>query len=1193
MSNNRELSQLASLITVDDSDRSLGINTSVGIGTINPLGTLQVNSGTSAVVVSAGGSVGIGTTNPTSRLHVVGDALITGVITATNITGTASTATKLATSRSFEITGDVVASPIFFDGTDNVSLAATIQPNSVSLGTDTTGDYVQSITGTSNQITVTDGTGESSTPTLSVPNQFTAPQDVTVTRDLQVNRNLNVTDVSTLTTLEVSGVTTTQHLNVTGVSTFAGITTNTSTLFTNQLSVAGVSTFAGITTNTSTLFANQLSVSGVSTFAGITTNTSTLFANQLSVAGVSTFAGITTNTSTLFINQLSVAGVSTFAGITTNTSTLFTNQLSVSGVSTFAGITTVTGTTLFSKQLNVSGVSTISVNSSSDALRITQLGSGNALVVEDETNPDATPFVVNASGSVGIGTTNPLGRLQVGAAGTSAVVVSAGGSVGIGTTNPQTQLHIIGAVGTASTALLIDDTDLLVRGAAPQISLQETGITNNPMWDITADGGNFNVRLNNTTPYALQLTTNATNNAIDRLALTHTGSYPVLIGTATSTGTASQTLQVHSGGAYVSGGVGIGTTSTVIGIGNSFYDGTKLYVVNTIDNASTEGAYSVVIDTHMNGAQTPPANDAEQAGLLVHTKSDVTSGSTANEHQAFGIYNVLRVNGDSDFVAGAYNNSILNHTSGTVTSYYGCYNNTESTATSTITNYYGTYSLAQPLTGSSGTIGDLVGIRARTNIDGGTATATDIFAVWANIDNDAATTQAVSGTCALYYGSYDVTTGLTNPYGVYIATAAANNYFAGNTLIGAATSTGTSTQRLQVTGGAYVSGSVGIGTTNPIEKLHVVITTNGTALKLNNTLGGGGSYVDLDFDTYITSQAGYANAPATIRVIDDGAFSGHISFRTKGSSIGASQTEKVRITGIGSVGIGTTNPGSALDVQGNIRIRDTTANSTFTTPGNLAIKDNASDPYISFHESTGTRNAYIQSHDTNGFFIVQEDALPLHLITEQSQPIIFETADVEEMRITGDGLVGIGTTNPGTLLHVHEVNSGTTPLVRIQNSNATAAHNAILLELFYSGDADVSGAASSAHYIRFRDQNTNPTGQISGSSATAVLYATSSDYRLKEDITPSTNGIERIMQFKPCEFTWKESQVRSEGFIAHEVQEVFPEAVVGSKDAVDEEGNMIPQMIDPAKMVVVLTAALQEAVQRIQYLESVVGIGSS
>ena len=152
---------------------------------------LQVTGGT-----YVSGNLGIGSTNPTSKLHVVGDARITGVVTATTfsgaVSGIAASATQLVTPRTFEITGDVVASPISFDGTGNVSLAATIQPNSVGLGTDTTGDYVRDITGTSNQISVSVTSGEGSTPTLSVPNQFTAPQDVTVTRDLLVSRNLNV-----------------------------------------------------------------------------------------------------------------------------------------------------------------------------------------------------------------------------------------------------------------------------------------------------------------------------------------------------------------------------------------------------------------------------------------------------------------------------------------------------------------------------------------------------------------------------------------------------------------------------------------------------------------------------------------------------------------------------------------------------------------------------------------------------------------------------------------------------------------------------------------------------------------------------------------------------------------------------------------------------------------------------------------
>ena len=96
---------------------------------------------------------------------------------------------------------------------------------------------------------------------------------------------------------------------------------------------------------------------------------------------------------------LTVSGISTFGG------SVSANQ----GLSVIGGLDVTYGVTL--DGLNVTGISTISVDSSNDALRITQTGSGNALVVEDETNPDATPFVVNANGSVGIGTTGSDGRL--------------------------------------------------------------------------------------------------------------------------------------------------------------------------------------------------------------------------------------------------------------------------------------------------------------------------------------------------------------------------------------------------------------------------------------------------------------------------------------------------------------------------------------------------------------------------------------------------------------------------------------------------------------------------------------------------------------------------------------------------------------------------------------------------------------
>ena len=90
-------------------------------------------------------------------------------------------------------------------------------------------------------------------------------------------------------------------------------------------------------------------------------------------------------------------------------------NINYSGIGSFGSINADIGriNTGIVTNLTVSGIATISVNSSSDALRITQTGAGNALVVEDSANPDSTPFVVTASGSVGIGTLFPQDTLDV------------------------------------------------------------------------------------------------------------------------------------------------------------------------------------------------------------------------------------------------------------------------------------------------------------------------------------------------------------------------------------------------------------------------------------------------------------------------------------------------------------------------------------------------------------------------------------------------------------------------------------------------------------------------------------------------------------------------------------------------------------------------------------------------------------
>jgi hypothetical protein len=106
--------------------------------------------------------------------------------------GISTVATKLQTGRTISLSNDLGGS-VTFDGSSDVIISATIQANSVALGSDTTGDYVQSITGTSNQITVSATSGEGSTAVISIPTNPTLPgTTVTIQNDLQVNRNLNV-----------------------------------------------------------------------------------------------------------------------------------------------------------------------------------------------------------------------------------------------------------------------------------------------------------------------------------------------------------------------------------------------------------------------------------------------------------------------------------------------------------------------------------------------------------------------------------------------------------------------------------------------------------------------------------------------------------------------------------------------------------------------------------------------------------------------------------------------------------------------------------------------------------------------------------------------------------------------------------------------------------------------------------------
>ena len=124
--------------------------------------------------------------------------------------------------------------------------------------------------------------------------------------------------------------------------------------------------------------------------------------------------------------------------------------------------------------------------------------------------------------------------------------------------------------------------------------------------------------------------------------------------------------------------------------------------------------------------------------------------------------------------------------------------------------------------------------------------------------------------------------------------------------------------------------------------------------------------------------------------------------------------------------------------------------------------------------------------------------------------------------------------------------------------------------------------------------SSTPVGDIVVTTS-STAYNTSSDYRLKENETPIVDGIERLKQLKPYKFNFKaDADTTVDGFFAHEVSSVVPEAISGEKDATetytdengDEQTIIKPQAIDQSKLVPLLTSALQEAITKIETLEA-------
>jgi hypothetical protein len=172
----------------------------------------------------------------------------------------------------------------------------------------------------------------------------------------------------------------------------------------------------------------------------------------------------------------------------------------------------------------------------------------------------------------------------------------------------------------------------------------------------------------------------------------------------------------------------------------------------------------------------------------------------------------------------------------------------------------------------------------------------------------------------------------------------------------------------------------------------------------------------------------------------------------------------------------------------------------------------------------------------------------------------FNIGGTQAMTLDASGNLLVGTTS-GSGYRAEFTSNGVTTL-KVQRTSMTGPNTVV--DWFY---------------------NTTNVGSVAVSS-TATSYNTSSDYRLKNSVSPMTGALAKVAALKPCTYKWNADNSDSEGFIAHELAEVMPHAVTGEKDAVDANGNPVYQGIDTSFLIATLTAAIQEQQAMIDELKA-------
>ena len=301
-----------------------------------------------------------------------------------------------------------------------------------------------------------------------------------------------------------------------------------------------------------------------------------------------------------------------------------------------------------------------------------------------------------------------------------------------------------------------------------------------------------------------------------------------------------------------------------------------------------------------------------------------------------------------------------------------------------------------------------------------------------------------------------------------------------------------------------------------------------------------------------------------------------IRFHTRVGAAKSTINERLTITGGGDVGISATSPSAIISSSRILQVASG-GNTTLSVRSTDAVNDRSAILEL-LSSGNGNSKSIIMYGDTD---------------TTPSSPSILSFQSyhsgvrTERLILNPDGSLLVNSTSVSQYAQTSGIGNLTW---RADNGSAAGS-------LIVTNNADRGWAL--AYFNKFAyssgDDNrlinwyTNGTsiGSVTTNGST-VTYGGTSDYRKKQNIVSLSNAIDRVKQLNPIRFEWIDEITPGtfDGFLAHEVQEVVPEAVDGIKDAVDEDGEIKPQSMDPGKLIPLLTAAIQEQQAMIETLQA-------